>query len=956
MNIRQKIQVAAVLTILLMLVVLAAQAEGPIATDTPIYATATPTPTGEPPTPWFLKTKMPWIVGVLLTLIAFVGGRLFGPAVEQWGKEFWQRARWWKSDFDDRYIKHLIEEHWGLNIKGLRTRAPFAIDLERVYVSLRTKLPEMAIEVVEEQELPLGIGEAMERHKRLVILGDAGTGKTTLQAYLTLTYARKLSRDRLGLEEDLLPILVPLRQLRKVLTKPGDEEKKLDTLPTYLTAYYEELGLQPPPDFFEKEMQSGRCLVLLDGLDEVADETERSLMSEWVDNQVTIYSGNRYVVTSRPSGYEKASLTNGFSTLHLCDFTERDISQFANNWCLAIEIVAQGEDTETARRKANDAAKDLVQAISKNEDIHRLAVNPLMLSIIALVHRYRAHLPERRVDLYGECVDVLLGHWDRAKGLVGRLPAGKKRAILQPIALALHKSERREIERKELEEIIGSLLPTVGGGQEDAAVFLDEVQDRSGLLVGKGINLYSFSHLTFQEYLAARELVENEKERGVLLEKAGEEWWQEVTLLYAGMRDATPIIDELLKGTDDPLHSRLLLAGRCVAEAVRVDPRARDRVISELETLFETSKNEFFLRSGRTLAEIAREDSVDFFLRLVTGSDPKKQEGALLALRQMGRQAKKILRDRVIDRLFEHLDGEKMCHEAEAALKKIGGDKVKQELERRLRNGLSVERAAATLAWINAVLVVDIAEETSDTVLHNALIAALDDNMVEIPAGEFMMGSDERMNEQPKHEVYLDLFFIDKYPVTNIQYKRFVDDTDHKPPSHWEAGSYPLGQAAHPVTNVNWEDAAAYAKWVGKRLPTEAEWEKAARGADELKYPWGNDFDESKCNSAESEIHRTTRIGDYSPASDSPYGVCGMAGNVWEWVNDWYDRGYYRNAPRSNPSGPDSGKHKVLRGGSWGSHSPNVRCASRFDAPPEEAKNKYGFRCASDVLDKSNDE
>lgn len=963
MSIRQKIQVAAMLTVLLTLVVLAARAQGPVATDTPTGATATPTPTGEPPTPWFLKTQtqMPCIVSVLLTLIAFVGGRLFGPAIEEWAKEFWQKVKWWGSEFDSRYIKHLIEEYQGLNIKGLRTRAPFAIDLERVYVSLRTRLPEMAIEIPERQELPLEIGEAMGRHKRLVILGGPGTGKTTLLAYLTLTYARGLSQVRLGLEENLLPIFVPLRQLRKVLAESGDEEERLYTLPIYLTAYYKGLGLQPPPDFFEKEMQSGRCLVLLDGLDEVADETERSLMSEWVDSQVTIYPNSRYVVTSRPPGYEKAPLANGFTTLYLCDFTERDISQFANNWCLAIETVAQGEENETARRKADEAAKDLVQAINKSEAIPHLAVNPLMLSIIALVHRYRAHLPERRVDLYGECVEVLLGYWDwakpgfdRSRGLVAELRPGEKRTILQPIALALHKSERREIERRELEEIIGSLLLTVGGGQGDATDFLDKVRERSGLLVEKGINLYTFSHLTFQEYLAARELAENEKEQRVLLEKVGEEWWQEVTLLYAAMREATPIIDALLEGTDDPSRSRLLLAGRCVAEAIRVDPQARERVISELETLFETSEGELFLRSGRTLAEIARKDSVDFFLRLVAGSDPQKREGALWALRQMGRQAKKVLRDRVVERLFEHLNGEKMCHEAKAALKKIGGDKVEQELKRRLQSGLSVERAAATLAWIDAGLVVDIAE-TSDTVLRNALIAALDDNMIEIPAGKFVMGSRERITEQPVRKVYLDSFFIDKHPITNIQYKRFVDDTAHKAPSHWESGSYPSGRAAYPVTNVSWKDAAAYAEWVGKRLPTEAELEKAARGVDERIYPWGNDFDESKCNSARSQIHRTTRIGKYSPAGDSPYGVCGLAGNVWEWVNDWYDRSYYRNAPRSNPSGPDSGKHKVLRGGSWESHSTNVRCSARFDASPEEAKNKYGFRCASDAPDKSND-
>ncbi len=213
-----------------------------------------------------------------------------------------------------------------------------------------------------------------------------------------------------------------------------------ESLASYLTTYYTELALPPRADFFEKQLRHGHCLVLLDGLDEVADETERRLMAAWVDRLVTLYPKNRYIVTSRPPGYESAPLQNGFARLDVRDFDETEIRRFAENWCLAVEL-ATGGPTEarstraarqqaqtTARRRAAAAARDLVGAITANPAIRALAVNPLLLSIIALVHRYRATLPKRRVDLYAECVDVLLGHWDSAKGLLGKLDAGQKRA------------------------------------------------------------------------------------------------------------------------------------------------------------------------------------------------------------------------------------------------------------------------------------------------------------------------------------------------------------------------------------------------------------------------------------------------------------------------------------------------------------------------------------------------
>jgi formylglycine-generating enzyme required for sulfatase activity len=245
---------------------------------------------------------------------------------------------------------------------------------------------------------------------------------------------------------------------------------------------------------------------------------------------------------------------------------------------------------------------------------------------------------------------------------------------------------------------------------------------------------------------------------------------------------------------------------------------------------------------------------------------------------------------------------------------------------------------------------------------------------ITIPAGEFQMGCDDTnpnencySEEQPLHNVYLDAYAIDKYEVTNAQYAEFLnaegnqeeggntwldaDDSDvriHESGGVWQADA---GYEDHPVVEVTWYGARAYCEWQGKRLPTEAEWEKAARGASDTRmYPWGNeDPDCSRLNYYDSTEGRcvgdTAPVGSY-PSGASPYGALDMAGNVWEWVNDWYDSDYYDVSPHNNPPGPDSGYVRVLRGGSWPYDWYTVRVAYRSYDNPSYSRDTIGFRCA----------
>lgn len=247
------------------------------------------------------------------------------------------------------------------------------------------------------------------------------------------------------------------------------------------------------------------------------------------------------------------------------------------------------------------------------------------------------------------------------------------------------------------------------------------------------------------------------------------------------------------------------------------------------------------------------------------------------------------------------------------------------------------------------------------TPLDNAeRLAAADTpgGMVPVPAGWFLMGSDHNVDpaagpqEFPQHRVYLDSFQIDKYEVSNLDYLRFVLATGADWPKFWRESPFPDKMALHPVINVSWIEADAYCRWAGKRLPTEAEWEKAARGEDGRVFPWGNEpAGWIKSNIAHPGSKRGAK---YPPLANvyryekgvSPYGAHQLAGNVHEWVGDWFDPEYYKRGEDRNPQGPPIGEDKVFRGGSWNEDPEVARSAGRNAGAPDYRSYLVGFRCA----------
>ncbi len=221
--------------------------------------------------------------------------------------------------------------------------------------------------------------------------------------------------------------------------------------------------------------------------------------------------------------------------------------------------------------------------------------------------------------------------------------------------------------------------------------------------------------------------------------------------------------------------------------------------------------------------------------------------------------------------------------------------------------------------------------------------------MAYVPAGKFLMGSDlYQRDERPARPVKLGAFYIDITEVTYGEYMRCVRKRKCRRPRFGKAAGrgFPRPRSNWPVVGINWKGAESYCRWKNKRLPTEAEWEKAARGNTGNPYPWGNMVDCKHANYVRCGIKHPVEVGSY-PKGKSPYGALDMAGNAQEWVADWYQPGYYKNAPQTDPKGPDSSKKKVLRGGSYDYVWSAVRTSYRFADFPGNHDNGYGFRCAA---------
>lgn len=277
------------------------------------------------------------------------------------------------------------------------------------------------------------------------------------------------------------------------------------------------------------------------------------------------------------------------------------------------------------------------------------------------------------------------------------------------------------------------------------------------------------------------------------------------------------------------------------------------------------------------------------------------------------------------------------------------------------------------LWWVGVVVLMggSVLEAVDMPAAKNGMVASVNTNkgkdgapMILIPAGAFLMGSNDGLpNERPEHTVTLNAYYIDQFEVTAGRYQKFIESAKRDLPPTWDdEAAQTLSDL--PAVGMSWTDAAAYCKWAGRRLPTEAEWEKAARGTDGRRYPWGHmqpfvDIANYNRGIWVSEAITLVPVSSglegmsvrhgLKEGGKSPYGLFHMAGNAAEWVADWYDREFYQKNPDKNPNGPATGEKRVIRGGSWADLPTALRVTARFSAEPDFEERTIGFRCATDA-------
>jgi hypothetical protein len=464
-------------------------------------------------------------------------------------------------------------------------------------------------------------GKLLSSNDNIAILGRPGAGKSTYAQFLALTFAQEkagerklrksgIAKKRFGQVKWLLPLVVPLRKVSGFLDEPNNHSRtnllidafRNQVLPSDIRGIFSD-------SYITHMLQKKQCLFLLDGLDEVADDNEFQAVTREIIGLISRFPGNKFILTSRYAGW-RGGLGSTFHKFEIENLSKKQIRNFINCWYDAVEEnrASNSASKESIaerlhrKRRAEENASKLHQALNEVSSIRNLAENPLLLSIVCFVH-YHKTLPKERLGLYQDCSNLLLVQWDREKGLAvddTNLTLARKEAIMQEIAFALHSgrigkhSGGKEATGAEIIPIVESMLSRYKMDTALASSLFHRLVDRSGIMVivEKFKDRYAFSHLTFQEFYAAKHIHEKHLDIfGVIAQltdapsDALGSWWREVVLLHSAMgQDASHSIKRLCDGTpNDLLKRHLPIAAQCLSEAVSVsEHEVESRLLREL--------------------------------------------------------------------------------------------------------------------------------------------------------------------------------------------------------------------------------------------------------------------------------------------------------------------------------------------------------------------------------------
>ena len=740
-----------------------------------------------------------------------------------------------------RYLKALREETSHFDVQGLKfgdSRA-YRFSIEEFYIPLTTSSGAGAdpTKRAEMRATSLPLQEAMLAHRKLLVVGDPGSGKSTFLKRVAFQLCNENpSGGPLPVRIEAAVFSAYIAQQHEKKLGPADPASP-EWIPVFEGAQCDEKNRELGADYFRASLKAGGCHVLIDGLDETPDEPSRERLAKLIREAAAAFDGCRFVVTSRPEG--KIPIP-GFEEALIADLEPEAIRAFLAK--LAKQLY---QDDETKERTFRE---ELEAAVNGRREIRKMTRNPVMLTALAVLQHNNVKLPEKRVDLYGSILEWL----SKQRAKPGRMPASECLLRLRELALEMQNHEEGRKRQVSL-SWAGEKLAKRFANREAAERFLRAEQADSGIVVSRGKDI-AYWHLTFQEYLAALEIAgwEDADQFKLLLDcdpKIYKPEWRETALLYGGLlyNMGPRKVDALLRKVLDQMGGQPSLADRaqCVGLIGALLPDLEGYTVSDQR----------YHESLRLVMDIFNEEK--------SKSVPFK------------------------DRL--------------AAAEALG-----QAGDPRLVKHQRVKIPESKNYWIGA--------QKKD------------------PKGRNY--DEEAFDDEALRKVNLEPFRIGKYPVTVSQYLTFVEEgtAPNREPENWDA------QQEHPnwpVVNVMWHQATAYCEWAGGRLPTEEEWERAARGPNGTKYPWGNeDIDPSRANYDESKIGHPTPVGLY-PSGASAEGIHDMVGNVWEWTSSEYSKG--------------SGTY-VWRGGSFGLNRWVARSSCRADAQPVGQYLNLGFRLAGGVL------
>lgn len=477
-----------------------------------------------------------------------------------------------------QYIRYRFRD---FNVKGLSTHGPYTLELARVYVELSVAPKPFHAASSNIVQLPEKLQSGrhdiwaylQQTEQNFAIIGPPGSGKTTLLSHIALTLTQSWFQRRKESVPNKLPILLTLLEHAEAIATDHEPFAMEDAVRADLRKWKKEV----PEGWVRHFLDKGKYLVLLDGLDEVADKVQRQKVVAWVERQMKAYPMCQFIVTSRPHGYQSNPIV-GVTTLEIRPYDNRQQAQFIRKWYLANEVMSRGgKEDAGVQMAAKEGADDLLRRLGDAPNLAELAVNPLLLTMIATVHRFRSALPKRRVELYDEIFSVFLGTWRGARGIEQELTPDQRKQVLQPLAWVMMHQHVRQISADEAEKAIWESLRGIDPKMAPK-YFLEIVRYQSGLLVEKENGFLAFAHLTFQEYLAAMHVQNDETLLTLILGKVRQSWWHETLLLYAAKKDATPIIEACIN-TMGGLHPEaLMLVLDCNEEASQIAPETRERL------------------------------------------------------------------------------------------------------------------------------------------------------------------------------------------------------------------------------------------------------------------------------------------------------------------------------------------------------------------------------------------